>query len=262
MQTTNLTQTRPSSFTYLLGLLFMALLALSGCASNSGDETKSVRDSRFTPEEAAKRLFERGEKMMNSGNYEAAVRAFEQLETQYPLSNLARQSQLNLIYTYYKRNNKELSIDSANQFIKENPIHKKLDYVYYILGLVHFDEENNRGENLFRINRAKRPQNDMQDSMEYLQTLVNKYPDSEYVPDAKQRIIFIRERLAAHDLSIAQYYARRGIHIAAANRAKELLAKYPDTKAARNALDILEVSYKGMGINDLASDISRIKQAN
>ena len=262
MQTTNLTQTRTSSLAYLLAVVFAACFLLSGCASRSGDETKSVRDSRFTPEEASKRLFERGEKMMNAGNYEAAIRSFVQLETLYPLSKLARQSQVNLIYSYYKRNNKELAIDAANQFIKENPVHKKLDYVYYILGLVHFDEENNRAENLFRIDRSKRPQNDMQDSMEYFQTLINKYPNSQYTTDAKQRIVFIRERLAAHDLRIAQYYARRSIHVAAANRAKNLIANYPDTKAARNALDILEISYKGMGMTDLAADISRVKQAN
>lgn len=262
MQKTNLTQTRTTSFAFLVTAFLTATLLLGACASRSNDETKSVRDSRYAPEEAAKRLFERGDKMMNSGNYEAAIRAFEQLETQYPLSDLARQSQLNLVYSYYKRNNKELAIDAANQFIKENPIHKKLDYVYYILGLVHFDEENNRIENLFRVDRNKRPQNDMQDSLEYFQTLISKYPDSEYVTDAKQRMIFIRERLASHDLSVAQYYARRNIHVAAANRAKNLIADYPDTQAARRALDILEISYTGMGMTDLAADIRRVKQNN
>jgi outer membrane protein assembly factor BamD len=155
-----------------------------------------------------------------------------------------------------------LAVDSANQFIKENPVHKKLDYVYYVLGLAHFDEENNRFENLLRIDRNKRPQNDMQDAMEYFQTLVNKYPNSEYVTDANQRIVFIRERLAAHDLSIAQYYVRRGIYIAAANRAKNIIENYPDTQAARQALNILEVSYNGMGMTDLAADVRRVKQNN
>ncbi|MBT8142810.1 MAG: outer membrane protein assembly factor BamD, partial [Gammaproteobacteria bacterium] len=85
---------------------------------------------------------------------------------------------------------------------------------------------------------------------------------SEYATDAKQRIIFIRERLANYDLKVAQYYVRRGIHIAAANRAKNILEKYPDTQAARQALDILQISYTGMGMHDLAADISRVKQAN
>ena len=63
-------------------------------------------------------------------------------------------------------------------------------------------------------------------------------------------MIFIRERLASHDLKVAQYYARRNIHIATANRAKNLIAEYPDTQAARSALDILEISYMGMGMTD------------
>lgn len=262
MPNTNLTQTRNLSLVHLLGIILFTALVLGGCASKSDDETRPVRDSRYAPDVAAQKLFERGELMMNSGNYEASIRAFEQLETQYPLSKMARQSQLNLIYCYYKRNNKELAVDSANQFIKENPVHKKLDYVYYVLGLAHFDEENNRFENLLRIDRNKRPQNDMQDAMEYFQTLVNKYPNSEYVTDANQRIVFIRERLAAHDLSIAQYYVRRGIYIAAANRAKNIIENYPDTQAARQALNILEVSYNGMGMTDLAADVRRVKQNN
>jgi len=259
---TNLTQTRNLSLVHLLGVLFLATLLLGGCASKSDDETRSVRDSRFAPDVASQKLFDRGEQMLNSGNYEAAIRAFEQLETQYPLSKMARQSQLNLIYSYYKRNNKEQAIDSANQFIKENPVHKKLDYVYYVLGLVHFDDENNRFENVFRIDRNKRPQNDMQDAMEYFETLVNKYPNSEYVTDANQRIVFIRERLASHDLSVAQYYVRRGIYIAAANRAKNIIENYPDSQAARHALNILEVSYNGMGMTDLAADVRRVKSNN
>lgn len=267
MQTTNLTQTRHSTgritHATLMALVLIASLFLSACAStDTKDPTKSVRDSRLTPAQAAQRLFERGEKMMNSGNYEVAMLSFEQLETQYPLSKYTRQAQLNLIYTHYKRNNKELAVDAANQFIKENPVHKKLDYVYYILGLVHFDKQNHALENLFNIDRSKRPQNDMQDSMEYFETLISKYPDSEYVPDAKQRIVFIRERLAAHELRIAQYYARRQIYIAAANRAKIVVQKYPDTRAARGALSVLETSYTSLGMTDMAADIRRIRQQN
>ncbi|NND00116.1 MAG: outer membrane protein assembly factor BamD [Gammaproteobacteria bacterium] len=262
MQSSNLTQTRIKSVSYFLALVISAIFLLSGCASNSDSESESVRKSRLAPDEAIKYLFERGERYMNSGNFQAAVSAFEQLETQYPLSKATRQAQMNLIYCYYKQNNPELAVDAGNQFIKENPIHPKLDYVYYLLGLVHFDDENNRIENLLRIDRSKRPQNDMQDSMEYFQTLVSKYPSSEYTTDAKQRIVFIRERLASYDLRVAQYYIRRGIHIAAANRAKNILQKYPDTQAARQALDILEISYKGMGMNDLAADINRVRKIN
>lgn len=261
MQKTNLTQTRTPAFITVLSILLVSVFISSGCASK-GDKTESVRSSRFAPDEAAQRLFDRGEYMMTNGNFESAIRQFEQLETQYPLSKHTRQAQINLIYSHYKRGNKELAVDAANQFIKENPVHKKLDYVYYVLGLTHFDKQNNRVENLLRIDRNKRPQGDMQDALDYFQTLITKYPQSEYVTDAKQRMVFIRERLATHDLRVAQYYARRNIHIAASNRAKNILEKYPDTKAARHALNILESSYTKMGMPELAADIRRVKKAN
>ena len=261
MQKNNLKQNQAFSLIKILSL-FLAFGLLFSCASNPEDEAKSVRNSRLSPDEAAKNLFERGYRYMNNGNFESAARYFEQLETQYPLSKFTRQAQINLVYSHYKRNDKERAVDAEKQFIKENPVNKQLDYIYYLLGLIHFDKDSGSVENLFRINRNKRPQNDMQDSMEYFQTLISKYPQSKYVDDAKQRIIFIRERLAAHEVNIAQYYARRAIYIAAVKRAKNVIEEYPDTQAARQALDILEVSYKNLGMTDLANDIKRVRALN
>jgi len=239
-------------------------LISTGCASQNAndDEVESVRRTGLSPEEDAQRLYDRGDYMLRNGNYSAAIQLFEQLETRYPLNENTRQAQINLIFAHFKRKNKELAIDAANQFILENPVHPKLDYVYYLLGLVHFDKENNRVENLFRVDKTKRPQKDAQDSMEYFLTLLQKYPDSEYANDAKQRVIYLRERLANHDLHVAQYYAERGIHIAAVNRAKVILEEYPDTTAARSALAVLESSYRNLGMNDLADDTRRIRQSN
>jgi len=257
-------QTLKSFRLILLSLFIGTGLLISGCAQDATDEdeVESVRRSGLTPAEDAKRLFERGEYMMNAGNFDAAVQMFEVLETRYPLSEHTRQSQINLIYSYYKRKRIELAVDAANQFILENPVHPKLDYVYYILGLVHFDEENDRIENLIKVDKSKRPQSQAQDSLEYFQTLIQKFPASDYAADAKQRIIFLRERLAQHEMQVASYYARRGIHVAAVNRAKIVLEDYPDTNAARQALVVLENSYRGMGLNDLADDTRRVRESN
>jgi len=200
----------------LLLVLIASTLFMSACAQQSAgeDDVEAVRRSGLTPAQDSKRLFERGEYLMNAGNFDAAIDMFEALETRYPLSEHTRQAQINLIYAYYKRKKKELAIDAANQFILENPVHEKLDYVYYILGLVHFDDDSSRVENLFNIEKSKRPQADAQDALEYFETLILKDPNSEYVTDAKQRIIFLRERLAQHEMQVASYYARRGIHIA------------------------------------------------
>jgi len=249
-----------------LAIILGLTLTLGGCSifgGGSDDEAaESVRDSNLSPTEAAQKLFDRGEYLMNATNYDAAIQMFELLETRYPLSSHTRQAQINLIYAYYQRKKKELAIDAANQFIKENPVHSKLDYVYYILGLVHFDDENNRAENILRVDKSKRPQENAQNSIEYFETLIRKYPNSEYATDAKQRIIYLREIMAKHDMHVAKYYARRGIHIAAVNRAKNVLEQYPDTKASRQALDLLENSYRAMGMTDLMTDIQRVKQAN
>src|SRR5690606_37219149 len=91
--------------------------------------------------------------------------------------------------------------------------------------------------------------------------LVHRYPDSPYVADARARMIHLRNRLAQHELTIVDYYMRRGAYVAAAKRAEQIVMQYPGAPAALNALVSLEQSYEALGLETQAADARKLRAA-
>lgn len=200
----------------------------------------------------AEKLYERGHKAMMAGDYRNAVANFEALEARYPFSEQARQARLDIIYSYYKNRETEAAVDAADQFIRENPTHPRVDYVWYIKGLVYFERSPNFLERWFHTDLTERPPQDVQRSFQAFQTLIERYPASEYAGDARQRMIFLRNRLADYEVHVADYYLRRAAYVAAIARARYCIENYDGAPAVRDALDITISAYEGLGLTDLA----------
>ena len=248
-QTAPLTQTRRL---LLLGLIG-CVLALGAC----GGDRKN-RDLAATLDE----LYQRGTKSMNSGNYRNAIQYFETLTARFPFANQAKQAQLDLIYCYYRNGDKDLAIDAALQFERENPTHPRVDYALYMRGLAQFSGEHNRFHRLFRLDLAKRPPVDARESFSAFSQLVKRFPDSAYAADARQRMIFLRNRLADHEIHVARYYMRRGAYVAALNRAKYVMVNYDGAPAVADALDVIVYAYDKLGMRDLAAQTRSVLQEN
>jgi outer membrane protein assembly factor BamD len=235
-------------------LLVVALAATAGCASRRGSE----RD----PFETAARLYEQGNSRLNAGNFASAVAAFEALTAIYPFSEEARQAQLSLMYAYWRNDQPESVVSAADQFILENPTHPRVDYALYMKGLARFPSDAGPLERLFRVNMDKRPPNDMQASFNSFAQLLQQHPESEYVNDARQRMIYLRNRMAAHEMLVAQFYHDRHAHVAAISRARYILENYQETPSVMPALQLMARSYDSLGLTDLAAETRRVIEAN
>ena len=198
------------------------------------------------------KLYDRAQKMMLGGDYRGAVRYYEALEARFPFSEQARQSRIDIIYSYYKSREAESAVDAADQFIRENPTHPRVDYAWYIKGLVYFERSPNFLERWFNTDLTERPPQDVQRSFDSFRTLIERYPDSQYGPDARQRMIFLRNRLAEYEVHVADYYLRRAAYVAAISRARFCIENYDGAPAVRDALDIMISAYRGLGLDDLA----------
>jgi outer membrane protein assembly factor BamD len=144
-------------------LLLVALAATAGCSS-SRDKFGSD-DS-----ETARYLFERSTKQLQSGNFASAITGFEAISAIYPFSEEARQSQLNLLYAYWRNEQPDSTVTTADQFILENPTHPRVDYALYMKGLARFPRDPGPLERLFRSDLDKRPPGDMQNSFNALRS--------------------------------------------------------------------------------------------
>ena len=229
----------------------LTLVLVSGCG-NSRKELISNPD----------RLYEMAKKASDSGNNRDAITYYEQLEARFPFSNAARQGQLDLMYAYYKNREPESAIDQADQFIRENPAHPRVDYAYYIKGLVQFERNPNFLERWFNADLSERPPIDARKSFQAFQTLLQRFPTSEYAEDSRQRMIFLRNRLANYEVYVADYYLRRGAYVGAINRAKYAIEQYDGAPQLRQALVIMAESYRRLGMTDLAADSERVLKEN
>jgi outer membrane protein assembly factor BamD len=184
------------------------------------------------------------------------------LEARYPFSEQAKQGQLDLIYAYYKNRSADAAIDQSDQFIRENPTHPRVDYAYYVRGLVYFESGANWLERKFKADIAKRPPHEASKSFQAFQVLAQQYPKSPYTADARQRMIFLRNRLADYEIEVARFYLKRGAYVGAANRAKGVIAGYDGAPAVDDALKILATAYRKLEIDDLAQATDKVRAAN
>jgi outer membrane protein assembly factor BamD len=241
-----------NSLMRLTTLAIAALLLAAGGCSNKTREAVGNAD----------KLYELAKKAADNGNYRDAITYYEQLEARFPFSNPARQAQLDLMQAYYMNREPESAIDQADQFIRENPAHPRVDYAYYIKGLVQFERNPNFLERWFNADLSERPPIDARKSFQAFQTLIQRFPNSEYVDDARQRMIFLRNRLANYEVYVANYYLERGAYVGAINRSKYAIENYDGAPQIRRALQIMAESYRRLGLTELAADSERVMREN
>jgi outer membrane protein assembly factor BamD len=231
----------------------LAVLFTLGCASTGGDELDAL---------SANELYNRAKKALNSGDYETAINTFERLEARFPFGKYAQQAQLEIAYAYYKFNEPDSSIATADRFINNNPGNPHLDYAYYLKGLANYTRGENLMDRLAPREPSERDTRALRDSFNDFTQLAKKFPDSRYTPDAKLRLVYLHNMLAKYEINVAYYYMKRGAYVAAANRAKYVIENYQRTPAAQGALEVLVEAYTKMGMVDLANDTQRILDLN
>ena len=230
-------------------VLVTLLSVLAGCGRD---------DDNVVQETGPEGLYQSGVDSMANGNFPLALNYFQALEARYPFSNVTRQAQLDMIYAYYRNREPESAIDAAEEFERENPTHPRVDYCLYIKGLTYFDKAPGMLERLFRVDLTERPPRDTMQAFSIFQELLRRFPNSGYAPDSRERMIYLRNRLAAYENHVAEYYMRRGAYVAAVNRAKYSLEHYPGAPALEESLQLMVDAYEQLGMRDLAADARRV----
>ena len=238
-----------------LTILSLFLFAVSGCSllPDQIDVTKDWSANRF--------YFEAHESM-TSGDYEKAIEYFEKLQARFPYDKHSMQAQIEVIYTYYKWEEPESAIAAADRFIKQHPRHPKVDYVYYMRGLVHY----NKGQTIFSkiapTDPSARDPKAMREAFQYFSKLVERFPKSKYSADARQRMLYTRNKLAEHELHVARFYIGREAFVAAAKRTSYVIENFQKTPAVKLAIEMQIEIYEKMGMEQLAADSRRVYEQN
>lgn len=237
----------------MLLVVALASVVVAGCGGKS-----KIKD----PNQGAASLYSRAAKSMHSGNWPNAIAALELLEGRYPFADQTKQAQIDLMYAYYKNSEPDAAVDAAETFILENPTHPRVDYANYIKGLVFFPTPVSGLNRLFRVDMTERPPNDAQRSFENFHYLVSNFPQSPYAANARQRMIFLRNYIAAYEIHVADFYMSRGAYVAALRRAENVLVNFEETPSVLDSLELMVDAYQNMGLDQMAQQTARVLTYN
>ena len=232
-------------------LCLLAGFAITGCATTGKGDRQSL---------SVEKMYQNARQAMDKGDFQVAIDQYEELEVQYPFGPYTQQAQLDIAYAYYRFNEIDSAIAAAERFIKLNPRHPQVDYAYYLRGLANFDRTRSSFDSLTKSDAARRDPHSARESYEHFAELVNRFPDSKYRADALQRMIYLRNYLARHELYVARYYLKRGAYIAAADRARYIIENYPRTPSIDEALPLMAQAYQRLGLEDLYQDTLQVIQ--
>ena len=233
-------------------LVTTAALLISACASNDKQE-------EVLPEQT---YYENARDAMNAGNFNEAEQNLDYLETYYPFGRYAEQAQLDLIYARYQNLDLEGARAAADRFLRLNPQSDHADYALYMRGLASYNLDIGLAARYFPVDVSARDPGEQRQAFRDFSELLNRYPSSEYAPDARQRMIAIRNRLAELELYAARYYISREAYIAANNRARYIIENYSTTPSAEEALIILAETFRFMDLKKGATDAVAMLKEN
>ena len=237
-------------------LAWLALvLSLGGCGL-FGDKIDPKK------EWTAAEYYKAAKEEFDAQSWDAAIKLYEQLEAKYPFGRFAQQAQIEVAYAYYKQGETAQAITALDKFIKLHPNHENVDYALYLKALVNFKEDLGPFARLVRQDLADRDPKAARESFEGFKELVTRFPESRYAADSRERMAYLVEALARHEINVARYYLARGAHLAAANRSQDALTKFPNSPAHREALDIMIEAYDRMGMKELRDDAKKVLARN
>ena len=235
-------------------LAIILALLLGACAPlETKDETAGW---------SASKLYTEAKEEMASGGYAKAITYFEKLEARYPFGRYAQQAQLELAYAYHKDGDPTSAVAACDRFIKLHPDHPNTDYLYYLKGIVNFNEDLGLLGKITKQDMTERDSKAARDSFNAFKDLAARFPDSKYTPDAVARMKYLVNALASNEVHVARYYMKRGAFVAAANRAQFAMQNYPQAPATEEALFVMVMAYDALGMADLRDDADRVMHKN
>lgn len=232
----------------------VAALALAACGTTEPPDT--------TLGWSVEKLYADAKDEMNSGRWQQAIKALEKVEARYPFGRYAQQAQIDIAYSHYREGDRALALAATDRFLKLYPNHASLDYVYYLRGLINFNEQSGWMSNLGGQDLSERDLQAARDAFDAFREVITRFPESKYAPDAEARMKYLVNAMAAGEVHIARYYFKSGAYVASANRAQAAVRKYSQAPAIEEALYILMESYARLGMKDLRDDTERVLRLN
>jgi len=233
--------------------LIASFIAVFGLAAACSNRDKNIDLEAYVDTiEAPDVLYNQGLANLNNGRLNEASKKFAALDVQHPYSEWARKALVMGAFTNYRQGKYDEAVNQANRYIALYPTSDDAAYAYYIVGLSYFRQ----------IPDVTRDQRDTRRAVAAMQEVVDRFPNSEYVADAQDKIRFGREQLAGKDMQVGRYYLERHQYLAALKRFRTVVKDYSNTNQIEEALYRLVEANLAMGIQPEAQTAAAILGQN
>jgi len=221
-----------------------SVLFLAACTTNSGSTTNEFVDNT----EPADKLYNEALANIDAGRSSEAIKKFKEVDKQHPYSTFAKKSMVMSAYLSYRQGKYSEAVNQAKRFVALNPGDEDAAYAQYLVGMSYFRQ----------IPDVTRDQASTNKAILAMNEVVERYPDSVYVEDARTKIRVARDQLAGKDMQVGRYYQEREEHLAAINRFRRVVVNYSNTRHVEEALARLTESYFALGLANEAQSAAAV----
>ena len=204
-------------------ILLSCLLTIYSCAFFAEDV---VPDS-------SKALLEEAIKAAKLDQPFRALKLLQQIVEDFPDSNERKTAMLLVARSHYKLEDYEEAKFHFQKFIDLYPTHKNIDRAFFFKAMTDYQ----------RIDLALRDQTATKDARDGFQQIINQFPKSQYLKQAKQKLNECRFKLSKNIFEIGKFYYRTGAYHSAISRFTNLLTDHAKQKFFDEAAFLLAESH-------------------
>jgi outer membrane protein assembly factor BamD len=229
-----------------LRLTAAAMLAFSVSACETVTDTLSAINpwddrgpkSDIGKDERAEVLFNDGLARIEARDFGGASKKFVELDKQYPYSSWSRRAMVLSTFSSYEGGDYAEAINHGRRYVQLYPASQDTPYAQFLVGMSYFNQ----------IIDITRDQERAEKTIQTMDDLVRKWPNSEYAREARDKIRIAQDQLAGKEMDVGRYYLNQRNFAGSINRFREVVIKYQNTRHIEEALSRLTEAYMAMGI--------------
>jgi outer membrane protein assembly factor BamD len=217
----------------------VAMVLGTGAIVLSACQSKEISSKDFVDNiQPADLLYNQALASMDEGNLTRAMKKLNELDRQHPYSEFSRRALIMQTFISYRQGNYIDSAEFGKRYVSLYPGDKDAAYAQYLVGMSYYRQ----------MPDVSRDQSVTARAHNAMLELTERYPESEYVEDAKTKMRVTRDQVAGKEMLTGRYYLERREYLAAINRFRKVVQTYPDTRHVEEGLARLTEAYYAMGL--------------